>query len=183
MTWRLDYDSTGGPVLVTARLRLRVPQARDLAPLTAFWSSERSRLMAGPQSPAMTRESFDDLMDQWRRFGFGLFHVTHADSDAAVGAIGPWFPASHPEPELGWSLWRAEDEGRGLAFEAAVAARDWFFAATHWPTAVSHTDPDNHRSHRLCERLGAVVDPLARHSYGDQPTRTYRHVAPRRAAA
>ena len=177
MSFVLEHDAAGRPVLVTGRLRLRVPREDDIEAGVRFWASERSRLMGGPQSREVTLATFDDLLDQWRRFGWGLFHVTRAD-DAPIGGIGPWFPASHPEPELGWSLWNPEDEGQGLAHEAAVAARDWFFATTHWRTAVSHTDPDNHRSHRLCARMGAVVDPLARHSYGDQPTLTFRHFAP-----
>jgi RimJ/RimL family protein N-acetyltransferase len=114
---------------------------------------------------------------QWQKHGFSLFTVTRAGSDDGIGGIGPFFPDTHPEPELGWSLWDAADEGQGLAHEAAAAARDWFFATSGHRTAVSHTDPMNHRSHRLCERLGATIDPAALHPYGDEPTLTFRHHA------
>lgn len=177
MTYRLAQDASGGPVLVTARLCLRMPSLDDIAPSFRFWSSDRSRLMGGPWSLATLRHETAGLLSQWRRHGFSLFTVTRRSDGEAIGGIGPFFPDTHPEPELGWSLWDAENEGQGLAHEAAAAARDWFFATSGRTTAVSHTDPANHRSHRLCERLGATVDPAAPHPYGDEPTLTYRHVA------
>lgn len=177
MTYRLTRDTNGWPVLWTDRLWLRVPDATDLEPSARFWASERSQMMGGPWTLEKTREGYDDIHDQWARHGFSLFTVTRREGGEAIGGIGPFYPATHPEPELGWSLWNAADEGQGLAYEAAVAARDWFFATSGHLTAVSHTDPANTRSHRLCERMGARVDAGAAHPYGDEPTLTYRHHA------
>jgi RimJ/RimL family protein N-acetyltransferase len=165
-------------VLQTRRLTLRKPHAGDLVACMAFWASPRSQMMGGPWTPEQTANEFDDVLAQWAKHGFSLFTVTLQGSDDGIGGIGPFFPDTHPEPELGWSLWDAAHESKGYAFEAALAARDWFFATTPYRTAVSHTDPANHRSHRLCERLGAVVDPTARHPYGDEPTLTFRHPGP-----
>ena len=176
MTYRLVHDN-GSPVLETARLRLRRPTLDDIPASYRFWSSDRSRLMDGPWTLDKLHAETQDLLNQWQKHGFSLFTVTRHGSDEGIGGIGPFFPDTHPEPELGWSLWRASDEGQGLAFEAATAARDWFFATSGYRTAVSYTDTDNYRSHRLCERLGATVDPHAPHPYGDDPTLTYRHVA------
>jgi RimJ/RimL family protein N-acetyltransferase len=164
-------------VLHTPRLTLRLPDAADLPACIRFWASERSRMMGGPWTPDDTRKEFADLFAQWHKHGFGLFTVTLKGSDDGIGGIGPFFPDTYREPELGWSLWDAAHEGRGLAFEAACAARDWFFAITPWRTAVSYTDPENHRSHRLCQRMGAVIDPDAAHPFGDEPTLTFRHHA------
>ena len=134
-------------------------------------------MMGGPWTAEQTAHETDDVMAQWAKHGFSLFTVTLNGSDDAIGMIDPFFPDTHPEPELGWSLWDASLEGQGLALEAAIAARDWFFATTAFRTAVSHTDPANIRSHRLCERMGAVVDATAPHPYGDELTLTYRHFA------
>lgn len=177
MTYRLAQDEYGGPVLETERLRLRMPTLADVAPSYRFWSSDRSHLMGGPWTMDQLAAETQGLLDQWQKHGFSLFTVTFRGSDAGIGGIGPFFPDTHPEPELGWSLWDAADEGQGLAHEAAAAARDWFFATTGYKTAVSYTDPENHRSHRLCQRLGAVVDSDALHPYGDEPTLTFRHHA------
>lgn len=177
MTYRLSQDDAGCPVLVTERLALRLPRLSDIKPSYRFWSSDRSSLMGGPWSMETLAAETQDLLDQWKKHGFSLFTVTRHGTDAGIGGIGPFFPATHPEPELGWSLWDAADEGQGLAHEAAAAASDWFFATSGYRTAVSYTDPDNHRSHRLCQRLGAIVDPDAPHPYGDEPTLTWRHFA------
>ncbi len=163
-------------VLTTDRLILRQPNERDSVASAAFWASSRSHMMGGPWTPAEHRVEFDDLGAQWAKHGFSLFTITLKGSDAAVGLIGPFFPASHPEPGLGWSLWDIALEGRGIAFEAASAARDWFFANTSYRTAISYTNPENHRSHRLCQRMGAVVDAEAVCPY-PPPVVTYRHFA------
>ena len=177
MSYTLRQDANACPVLETARLRLRLPQMADLPASTAFWASERSHLMGGPWTAEETAAEFQGLLDQWAKHGFSLFTVTRKGSDDGIGGIGPFYPDTHPEPELGWSLWSAADEGQWLAYEAAVAARDWFFATSGHRTAVSHTDPVNHRSHRLLSRMGAVVDASAKHPYGDEPTLTFRHYA------
>ena len=175
MSLSIVQDHRGLPVITTGRLRLRAPTAADVEPSARFWASERSHMMGGPWTAEETEAGYADVAEQWRRHGFGLFIVTFRGRDEGIGSIGPFFPDTHPEPELGWSLWDADHEGRGLAFEAAEAARDWFFATSGFATAVSHTDPVNIRSHRLCARLGAVVDPVAPHPYGDLPTLTFRH--------
>jgi RimJ/RimL family protein N-acetyltransferase len=165
------------PTLQTERLILRVPNDNDLVLAARFWASERSHMMGGPWTFEKTREGHLDILNQWRRHGFSLFTVTLRGSDEGIGGIGPYYPATHPEPELGWSLWDAANEGKGLAHEAASAARDWFFATSGHKTAVSYTDPANAASHRLCARLGGVVDPDAAHPYGDDPTLTFRYYA------
>ncbi|MCB1390496.1 MAG: GNAT family N-acetyltransferase [Rhodobacteraceae bacterium] len=175
MTWVLAQDDRGLPVITTGRLHLRAPKDADIAPSARFWASERSHLMGGPWTWDETVAAWHDVNDQWRRLGFGLFILTFRGRDEGIGSIGPFFPTTHPEPELGWSIWDPDHEGRGLAFEAADAIRDWFFATSGYASAVSHTDPANARSHALCRRLGAVEDPLAPHPYGDEPTLTFRH--------
>jgi RimJ/RimL family protein N-acetyltransferase len=177
MSYTLAQDKDGGPVLWTERLCLRLPRREDIPASYGFWSSQRSSLMGGPWSMETLLAETEDLFAQWKKHGFSLFTVSHKGEETGIGGIGPFFPDTHPEPELGWSLWNAADEGQGLAYEAAPAARDWFFSSSGYDTAVSYTDPDNIRSHRLCERLGAKVDATARHPYGDEPTLTYRHFA------
>ena len=174
MSYRLQHDSQGAPVLVTERLMLRKPQDADLGQMARFWASERSAMMGGPWDAATLRVELDDLYAQWARHGFSLF--TALLEGRPIGGIGPFYPATHPEPEIGWSLWDAADEGKGLAYEAATAARDWFFATSGYKTAVSYTNVENAASHRLCVRMGAVVDDAAACPY-PPPIRIYRHVA------
>lgn len=164
-------------ILTTGHLVLRHPSMSDLPECAAFWSSPRCHMMGGPWTPAVTATNLQEVIDLWDSNGFGLFILTLKGSDRALGLIGPWQPGNYTEVELGWSLWNAALEGKGIAFEAACVARDWFFATTGHKTAVSYTDPANHRSHRLCERMGAVHDPKAVSPDGT-PDRIYRHFAP-----
>ena len=111
----------------------------------------------------------------WVLYGYGPWMVTIKGSDRAVGSVGVWHPEGFPERELGWLLW-PDAEGRGIAFEAAQAARDHDFRTHGTKTLVSYIDPDNARSIRLAERLGAVVDPDA--AKPDPTDLVYRHTAP-----
>jgi RimJ/RimL family protein N-acetyltransferase len=161
------------PTLTTPRLTLRAPAPRDLPAFKAFWTSPRTRFMGGPWTADDAVADWPELARQWDVHGFSMFVITRHGDDRAVGLSGPFYPANHPEPELAWNLWQAEDEGQGIATEATVAARDWFFAQGH-DTAVSYTHPDNTASHRLAARLGARPDPSAACPY-PPPVRIYRH--------
>jgi RimJ/RimL family protein N-acetyltransferase len=162
------------PTLHTARLTLRAPALRDVGAFTRFWTGARTALMGGPWSVREAEAEFPQLTRQWAAQGFGMFAITRTGDDRAIGLVGPFFPAGHPEPELAWNLWDVADEGHGLAREAALAARDWFFAQGAYQTAVSYTHPENTRSHKLAEALGAVVDATAPCPYAP-PVRVYRH--------
>jgi RimJ/RimL family protein N-acetyltransferase len=115
------------------------------------------------------------LTGHWVHRGFGMF-IFHAKGDAMpLGMAGPWFPEGWPEHEIAWSIWAPAAEGKGLAFEAATAARAYAWNALGWTGAVSYIDPDNARSVRLAERLGAVPDG---NPVPEGESLTYRHPAP-----
>ncbi len=97
--------------------------------------------------------------------------------DTPLGMVGAWCPDTWPEPEIGWTVWNPAAEGKGIAFEAAQAARGYAYDVLGWPTAVSYVAPDNMRSRVLAERLGAAIDTKAA-SIGDPPCLVYRHPAP-----
>ena len=62
---------------------------------------------------------------------------------------------SHAQPELGWALIRAH-WGHGYATEAAAAIRAWARESRSIDRLVSLISPDNVRSQRVAERLGAI---------------------------
>ncbi|WP_417805217.1 GNAT family N-acetyltransferase, partial [Thalassospira lucentensis] len=78
------------------------------------------------------------------------------------------------EHELGWLLF-PEAEGRGIAFEAAVAMRRWAFEVRGLKTLVSYIARGNARSIKLATRLGATLDVNA--ARPDPSDLVYRHSA------
>lgn len=171
------------PVLETDRLVLRAPGAADWPVWRAFMASDRSRFMRdGETDDGQAWRAFGHVIGQWVLRGYGSFVFTTKGADAALGMTGPWHPFDWPEREIGWSVWTAEAEGKGYAFEAATAARRFAFGPLGWETAVSYVHRDNHRSIALAERLGAVRDDATRTPW-DTPCLVFRHPARREAAA
>jgi RimJ/RimL family protein N-acetyltransferase len=165
----------GTPVLTTDRLTLRAPAPQDWPGFSAFLSTPRSDFVRdGELDEGRKWRAFGHVIGHWVMRGFGMFIFTARGSDDALGMAGPWFPAGWPEREIGWSVWRAEAEGKGLANEAAAAARDFAFRTLGWDTAVSYIVPENTRSIALAERLGATRDDNAAYP-GDKPCHVYRH--------
>lgn len=160
------------PIIETDRLLLREPVLADWPGFAALMTSDRARHMGGPYSIAQAWGAFCHGIALWRLFGVGNLSIELRESQRCIGQIeinqGPRFP----EPELGWQL-SMEAEGQGYAFEAAVAMRDWAFQVPRLATLVSYIGPDNARSIRLAERLGATLDAHARPQ--DPGDLVYRH--------
>lgn len=152
----------GTPVLHTKRLLLRAPEPWDVAPFTAFMTSDRAHFVGGPLTePGRAWRTWASVIGHWAMRGFGMFTVVRTDTGRPIGSVGPWFPDTWPEHEISWSIWSAEDERQGLAAEAAAAARDFAFTHLGWTTAVSYIDAANAPSLALAARLGAQHDTAA----------------------
>lgn len=145
------------PTLETARLRLRAPGMADFEAYAAFRGSERARPLGGPFGRTEAFDQLAELVGHWALRGFGRWMVADRASDAALGVVGLYFPEGWPEPEVAWSVFAAA-EGRGIAFEAALAARDHAYRSLGWRTAISLIRPDNTRSAALARRLGARIE-------------------------
>ena len=137
------------PTLRTKRLLLRAFRPTDIDALAAM------RRFLG-DGTLLSREQAWGLMErilgQWALRGYGLFAIEHDGSFACWAGV--LHPLEWPEPELGYALdqpfW-----GRGIATEAASAARDWAFATFGVGRLASFIRPDNARSIRVAEKLGA----------------------------
>ena len=169
---RLD----GIPVIDTPRLRLRGPEAADFDTFAGFMASPRAACVGGPVPRAQAWRSFGHLAGHWLMRGYSMFIIADRDGGAPLGMAGPWFPEGWPEPEIGWSIWAAEAEGKGVAFEAATAARHWAYDALGWTTAISLIVDGNARSEALAARMGCVLEGEFTHEvYGK--SRIFRHPA------
>ncbi|HGG04080.1 MAG TPA: N-acetyltransferase [Aliiroseovarius sp.] len=168
-----------GPVLETDRLTLRLPGLQDVPVLDAFLAQDRAGFIRPADAcpgAALTWRAISQLAGMWALRGYGQFVFCAKGSDTALGAAGPWHPIHWPERELGWAIWDPSAEGKGYAFEATRAARDWAYDTLGWTTAVSYIDRDNSRSRSLAERLGCTLDA---HAAAPAPDLTvWRHPAP-----
>lgn len=160
------------PVIETDRLVLREPVLADWPGFAKLMTSDRAAFMGGPYSVPEAWGAFCHGIALWRLYGVGNLSIELRNTGGYIGQIeinqGPRFP----EPELGWQL-DIEAEGKGYAFEAAIAMRGWAFRVRKLETLVSYIGPDNTRSIRLAERLGAALDAHA--TPQDPGDLVYRH--------
>ncbi|WP_239031856.1 GNAT family N-acetyltransferase [Paroceanicella profunda] len=167
------------PVLETEHLRLRAPMLSDFGAYAAFRASERSRIVGGPYSEWSSFSDFSAMIGHWALRGFGRWMVADRTSDAPLGVVGPFMPYGWPEPEIAWTVFDGA-EGRGVAHEAALAARSFAYQTLGWKTAISMIVAENTRSQALARRLGATPDGTFRHAeFGDFTI--WRHPGPEEA--
>ena len=164
--------------LQTERLTLRRPTAADWPVFWDFYQSDRSSHVGGPMNLRDCWRHFAAELGHWDFFGYGMWAVTRTGNDTMLGMIGPWTPLDWPENEVGWMIFDAAAEGTGIATEAAKAAVNHAFSVLEWDTVVSYVAPDNDRSARLAQKLGAVHDPAAPVPAKYPDTIVYRHPAP-----
>jgi RimJ/RimL family protein N-acetyltransferase len=145
------------PTLTTTRLVLRGFRADDWDDYATLNADPAVRRWLGGN--LLDREQswtqMESFLGQWALRGYGMFAVESAGSFA--GRVGLLHPADWPEPELAWTL-AAPFWGRGLATEAAAAVLQWAFSTIRLDRLVSYIQPDNVRSQRVANKLGAVRD-------------------------
>lgn len=143
------------PRIETERLVLRGPEHRDFEPLAAFFADESRAAGFGG---AMPRDEawrwFASSIGHWALHGYGFWTVEPKETGEPAGICGIWNPEGWPEPEIGWVLFK-NAEGKGIAYEAAQAARAHAYAHFGLTTLTSNILPGNARSVALAERLGA----------------------------
>jgi RimJ/RimL family protein N-acetyltransferase len=152
--------------LETERLVLRLPRLDDAdAWGAATGDAEVMQFIGGSEGAAS--QSIERFLERWEANGFGQYAVERREDGAFLGRLGllvwdrrDWRRSTLPEAgaagevELGWALVR-DYWGHGYATEAAAAVRDAAWAELGLDRLVSLIHPDNTRSIRVAERLGA----------------------------
>lgn len=160
------------PTLETERLILRGPVADDLDAVAAFYASPRSRMIGGPKSRPDAWRALCTAAGHWMLRGYGMWTLEHRDDGRACGACGFINHADWDEPELGWNLHDGY-EGKGLAREAALAARKAGADLFGLTGVISYIAPENTRSRDLALRLGARFEREG--TVIGTPCHIYRH--------
>ncbi len=162
----------GIPRLKTKRLLLRPSTYEDWPEFRDLMESDRSVYMGGPFSTEQAWGDFCHGIALWHMFGFGSLSIELLSTNQCVGRIEINFGPRCPEPELGWQVFKFA-EGKGYAIEAATEMRKWAFEERKLDTLVSYINPENLRSQKLAERLGARLDGAAEKQ--DPGDLVYRH--------
>ena len=186
--------------LHTDRLCLRVPAPSDAEGLYDLMAD--TEVMQGlGKEPVSTVGEVRALIEEgvvggWRTDGLGPFILeTVATDRQVVGQAGlmifdtrDWTPSTwakagnHAQPELGWALTRAH-WGHGYATEAAAAIRDWAYERSRVERLVSLISPDNVRSQRVAERLGATPTETITPADSKRTAVVWRHAGTKPSAA
>ena len=164
------------PWLKTERLTLREYRQSDFDDFATFYASDRSRFIGGPMPRELAWRALAVHLGHWSLRGFGFWAVEEKATGRFCGHVGLWHPEGWPEPEVGWVL-MGPAEGRGIALEAAIAARQHAYQSLHWSTAISMIDPGNTRSIRLAERMGCRHESDFNHARLGR-MQVWRHPAP-----
>ena len=151
-----------GPVIETERLILRQWRSADIAPYTAMLgdpATARFITVDGkPVEDEMTGWRHAVVMaGHWAIHGAGMFAVEERESGKFVGRVGPWFPPTWPDFEVGWGIAR-EFRGKGYAVEAARASIDWAFDSFEVDDILHCIESTNVPSQGVARSLGARKD-------------------------
>lgn len=179
-------------VLQTPRPTLRGPRLDDCEPVAIFLDSDRAAYIGGRRNRTDAWRTFAVLVGHRELRGYGMASVEDRATGASVGMVGLYYPEDwYPEdwcpedwcpedwlaPEVGWWIGDPACEGKGYARETAVAARRYAFDIAGRPEVFSVIAPENARSIRLAERLGATFDRTVAAPNG-RPAPIFRHPAP-----
>ena len=147
------------PTLRTERLILRAFRAADIDAWAAMEADPEVRRYRGnnTRSREQAWAVMESSLGQWALRGYGIFALERVADRCFIGFAGVLHPADWPEPELSYSLARPA-WGCGLATEAASAARSWAFSQPGLARLASFILPQNVRSIRVAQKLGATRD-------------------------
>src|SRR5712692_7215947 len=171
----------------TERLLLRKPRLEDADDLLAYVGDpDVMRWIGGETGNRETAAAaIERWLERWDADDIGHFSVIGKEHGRVLGRVGflvwdsrSWETSSyaeageHAETELGWTLAR-EHWGQGYATEAAAALRAWANGERGLERLISLISPDNARSIRVAEKLGAT--PTETVQVGGKPAVVWVH--------
>lgn len=151
------------PMINTTHLTLRGMRAEDFRRFAQIWTKPDvvAQITGKPRSKAQSWDAFLRNAGHWQITGFGQWAIQPRGQEDLAGQVGFFFGSRalgddfDPFPEAGWVL-DPDMQGRGLGFEAALAAHEWFDRIITGRTVCIIT-PENSASLKVAEKLGYVV--------------------------
>lgn len=146
------------PTLATERLILRGFQPGDFPEYARLVGNPEVTRYLGDGKPLARDDAWRQMAmfaGHWALRGFGVWAVEERASGRFVGRIGCFEPEGWPAFEVAYTL-SPDVWGRGYASEGARAALDYAHTVLGRRGVTSVIRPENARSIRVAERLGAV---------------------------
>lgn len=143
------------PALVTDALTLRAPRVEDFGSYADILCSERGRFVGGPFGRDAAWADFIQMASGWMLHGHGGWAIEDNETGDVLGFVILGLEPGDAQIELGFLL-TEENEGMGIAYEAAQMARHFAFDTLKLTELASYIHKDNARSVALAERLGAT---------------------------
>ncbi|HTS02207.1 MAG TPA: GNAT family N-acetyltransferase [Thermoanaerobaculia bacterium] len=145
--------------LLTGRLRLRPFRASDFDAHAAISADPEVMryIRAGALSRVDAWWQMARYVGHWQLRGYGLWAVVERASEGVIGHLGFLDPEGGHGFEMGWALAR-HAWGKGYALEGTRAAVHHAFTALQRDHIACVIRPENARSIRLAERLGATLE-------------------------
>ncbi len=144
------------PILETQRFRLREFDQDDLDDLAAMVADEEQmRFYPRPKTRDEASAWISRNLALYKEYGFGFWFIESLSTSGFLGYCGirPLALEGASEIEIGWhtkkTVWN-----RGIATEAAMAARDLAFRRFGLSRLVAIIHPDHIASRRVAEKIG-----------------------------
>lgn len=147
-------------VIETPRLLMRRMTSADLPAIAEIFADpEVMRFyQSGVRDRAATEAWLQRNQERYAREGVGLYALIHRESGELAGHCGfiVWELSGRRELEIAYCLAK-KFWGHGLASEAAIACRQYAFAALDEPRVISIIHHQNEASKRVAIRNGMRV--------------------------
>lgn len=157
----MTFRPAAFPVLETPRLLLREFRESDLDGFCTIYSdSAHARFIGGRKPRFACWEKMTALIGHWQLRGFGRYAIEDKESGEFLGHCGPSHTGFWPEAEVNYSL-TPSASGRGVASEALSRVLLHVYEDLGWETAVSLIEPENLRSRRVAQKVGARCEGTA----------------------
>jgi RimJ/RimL family protein N-acetyltransferase len=143
-------------IFETQRFRLREFSLDDLDDLAAVVADENQmRFYPRPKTRAEAWAWIDRNLSLYKEYGFGFWCIASLATSEFLGYCGirPLVLAGVSELEVGWHT-KKTCWNRGIATQAATAARDLAFGRFGWSGLVAIIHPDHAASRRVAEKIG-----------------------------
>ena len=124
-----------------------------------------------PKTRAEAQAWIDWNKRNYEQYGYGIWVIETHDGEFLGDCGLTWQEINgRRELEVGYHL-RADQQGKGLATEAAAACRDYARSTLGVDHLVAIIHPDNVASQRVAEKLGMRLEEIddanpLRHAYG-----------------